>query len=140
MQGEVYGLRILEADPAEGMLEALKTLKTRNIKMILISHKTKTPYKGPPYKLRESAMLWLEKYGFFDKHGLDWSTEDIFFEDSIDKKIDRIRNTSCDYFIDDLVIELLPDATKGIYYCPSSKEKKTYNTMRNWSEALALIE
>lgn len=48
LQGEVYGLRILEAEPAEGMLEALRGIKRLNIKMVLISHKTRKPYKGQP--------------------------------------------------------------------------------------------
>ena len=142
MQGEVYGPRILEAPPAEGMLRALQTLKKKNMKMILVSHKTKTPYKGPAYNLRESAMSWLDKHGFFDQDGLGWTEENIFFEDSIDKKIDRIKYASCKYFVDDLpkVIELLPRTTLGIYYCPTSKEETSYCTMRNWSEAEGLIK
>ena len=47
LQGEVYGRRILEAEPAEGMLNALKRLKKDGVQMRLVSHKTKTPYKGP---------------------------------------------------------------------------------------------
>ena len=42
LQGEVYGLRILEAEPAEGMVEALCKLRERGIEMVLVSHKTKT--------------------------------------------------------------------------------------------------
>ena len=37
--------------------------------MILISHKTVTPHKGPAYKLRDAAIGWLEKKGFFNELG-----------------------------------------------------------------------
>ena len=45
LQGEVYGPRILEAQPAVGMLKALGELHQRGVPMVLVSHKTKTPYK-----------------------------------------------------------------------------------------------
>ena len=62
LQGEVYGLRILEAEPAEGMLKALAELHKRGIPMVLVSHKTTTPYKGPAYDLHQAALSWLNKY------------------------------------------------------------------------------
>ena len=49
LQGEVYGLRILEAEPASGMLKALTELHQRAIPMVLVSHKTRFPYKGPAH-------------------------------------------------------------------------------------------
>ena len=65
LQGEVYGLHILKAEPAEGMLEALYELRQQGIPMVLVSHKTRTPYKGPAYDLHQAALSWLEKYEFF---------------------------------------------------------------------------
>ena len=79
LQGEVYGLRILEAEPAEGMLKALGKLHQRGIPMVLVSHKTRTPYKGPAYDLHQAAWSWLEKHSFFDPVGLDWNHNQIFF-------------------------------------------------------------
>ena len=61
LQGEVYGLRILDANPAEGMLNALDNLKLMGIPMVLVSHKTRFPYKGPQYDLHQAAMNWLNK-------------------------------------------------------------------------------
>ena len=46
LQGEVYGLRILEAKPADGAISALKEIHKRNIPMILISHKTRPPTRS----------------------------------------------------------------------------------------------
>ena len=65
MQGEVYGLKILEAEPAEGMMEALKGLSSSGIEMVIVSHKTRTPYKGPAYDMHKAALEWLEEHHFF---------------------------------------------------------------------------
>ena len=86
LQGEVYGSRILDAEPAEGMLETLGELHQHGIQMVLVSHKTRTPYKGPSYDLREAAYGWLEKHNFFDKEGLNWSTNQVHFESTKEEK------------------------------------------------------
>ena len=70
LQGEVYGARILEAEPAEGMLEVLAKLHQRGIPMVLVSHKTQIPYKGPAYNLHEAAQSWLKQYNFLKKTAL----------------------------------------------------------------------
>ena len=83
LQGEVYGLRLLEAAPADGMLFALGKLKQLGIPMVLVSHKTRRPYKGPAFDLHQAAWNWLEKYGFFEIDGLAWSRDQVFFEESL---------------------------------------------------------
>ena len=69
IQGEVYGSRIIDATPAEGMVEALLKLKKEGVKMVIVSHKTKTPYKGTQYNLHQAAINWLEKWNFLKKVG-----------------------------------------------------------------------
>ena len=64
LQGEVYGKRIHEAEETKGVIEALKYLQKEGIEMVIISHKTRYPYKGPKYDLHESAWNWLEKRDF----------------------------------------------------------------------------
>ena len=34
--------------------------------MVLISHKAKTPFLGPPYDLHKAAIDWLTEYNFFE--------------------------------------------------------------------------
>ena len=46
LQGEVYGLRIANADQPQGMYTALMELKERGYKLKIVSHKTKYPIKG----------------------------------------------------------------------------------------------
>ena len=52
-QGEVYGLRILEAEPAKGVLESLMGLKELDVPMVLVSHKTK-------FLLRVHLMIYVK--------------------------------------------------------------------------------
>ena len=89
------------------MLEKLKELKQEGIKMVLVSHKTKHPYKGPKYDLHKAAWSWLEKYNFFKDNGLGWNQEDVFFEISKEKKIERIEKLGCTHYVDDLEEVLL---------------------------------
>ena len=136
LQGEVYGLRILEAEPAEGMLEALAELHRRDIPMLLVSHKTYTPYKGPAYNLHQAAWNWLEKNGFFSSDGLDWSRNQVFFEESKQAKLARIKAQRCTHYVDDLpeILEMLPSDIMPILYDPTNSHSATnYLHLTNWS-------
>ena len=139
LQGEVYGLHILDAEPAFGMLETLKDLNRQGIPMIIISHKTQKPYKGPAYDLRRAAIEWLEKHDFFKSEGLNWEKNQVIFEDTKDKKIKRIEMEGCSHYIDDLIeiISALPATVKGLHYCPNAKEEdvmKGKRILKNWKE------
>ena len=141
LQGEVYGLRILEAEPAEGMLKALGELQQRGIPMVLVSHKTRTPYKGPAYDLHEAAWSWLEKNGFFAPDELGWGRDQVFFEESKDNKIARIKAKKCTHYVDDLpeIIEMLPPEIKGIIYDPNNIYSNKESIIKNWVELNRLI-
>ena len=138
LQGEVYGLRILEAEPAIGMLKALDMLQKRGVQMVLVSHKTRTPYKGPAHNLHEAAWSWLEKNGFFSKSGLNWKENQIFFEESKSNKINRIKNLNCTHYIDDLeeILDLLPSKIKRMQYNPGKHKEsgKKYLVLKSWKE------
>ena len=124
LQGEVYGLRILEAEPADGMLKALNELHQRGIPMVLVSHKTRTPYKGPAYDLHQAAWSWLEQHGFFSHDGLGWSRGQVFFEESKQAKVTRIEALGCSQYVDDLpeILEMLPSSIQGILYDPTRQQ------------------
>jgi len=143
LQGEVYGKRIEEAEPAEGMLETLRTIQSRGFKLLLISHKTKVPYAGPSYDLHNAAKSWLNKYGFFSKDGLSWSNDQVYFEDSKQNKVSRIIETGCNYFIDDLpeILTSLPNSIQGILYDPlHSNSNKFEFRINSWIELLSMKE
>ena len=146
LQGEVYGLNILRAEPAVGMIEALKEIHKRGVKMVLVSHKTKTPYKGPKYDLHEAARSWLIKTNLLGESSiLNWTEKDIYFEDTKEKKIERIKSCMCTYYIDDLpeILTALPCEVKKIHYKPNRLKNEKSNPglhiMTKWSELNQLI-
>lgn len=141
LQGEVYGLRILEAEPAEGMLQALDMLQKRGVQMVLVSHKTRTPYKGPNYDLHQAAWSWLEEHGFFSPNGLNWKNNQIFFENTKEDKVKRIKTEGCTHYVDDLqeIIEMLPPKVKGILYDPNNVYPNTENSIHSWKNISQLI-
>ncbi len=143
LQGEVYGARILEAEPAQGMLTALSKAKNRGIKMVLVSHKTKTPYKGPKYDLHQSAWNWLEKHNFFDSIGLNWGREQVFFAETKAEKVLKIKELKCTHYVDDLIeiLKLLPDEIKKIHYTLyTDSQDNTVTSMNHWNQLETIIK
>jgi len=135
LQGEAYGLRILEAEPAKGMLKALSEVNKRGIPMVLVSHKTRVPYKGPGYNLHQAAWGWLEKHGFFDLNGLAWNRNQVFFEESKSAKIARIEEQGCSHYVDDLpeILQMLPSNVQGILYDPNnSYPNQNFLQLTDW--------
>lgn len=141
MQGEVYGSKIHEAEPAENVLKELKKIKDKGCQISIISHKTKHPYKGPKYDLHESAIEWLKKHKFFDQTFLNLRREDVYFEETKERKIERIKKLGCTHYIDDLysIVEML-DGTqiKAIHYTNDAQSKANYR-MKNWSDLESII-
>ena len=144
IQAEVYGNRILEAEPSKGVIKALLELRQKNVGMYIISHKTQYPYKGPKYNLHESATKWLEKNNFFDSSGLKFTREDVFFEVSKLKKVNKIHDLECTHFIDDLpeILELINSDCSKILYNPFNKEikKNRYLNLKKWDDLKNLIK
>ena len=140
LQGEVYGRRIMEAEPAKGMLKALKEIHERGIQTVLISHKTKIPYKGPSYDLRKAAWDWLNHYGFLDKAGLGWDEERVFFASTKAIKIEMIKELGCTHYVDDLpeILDMLPKEVCKILYNPD-KRRTTYKSFTDWNMAASMI-
>ena len=107
--------------------------------MAIVSHKTRTPYKGPKYDL-EKRNAWLRHHRFFDQDVLDWSEDEIHFADTKEEKIGKIIEINCDAYIDDLkeILEKLPENMLKIHYDKDSISKvgtSGIKTMGNWDEA-----
>ena len=138
LQGEVYGLRILEAEPAEGMLETLTELHENGIPMVLVSHKTATPYKGPAYDLRQAAWSWLKQYKFFEKTGLNWQSSQVHFEAEKKDKIQKIHDLNCSHYIDDLpeILQCLSPEIKKYLYSPDQSTNSLLGCkiIKKWEE------
>ena len=142
LQGEIYGVRIFEASQTEGMFSALKNLTNRGINLYIISHKTKNPYKGISYDLHNSALDWLHKNLFFEKSGVNISRENVYFEDTKEKKVQRIEAIGCSHFIDDLpeIHQMLPSKIKRILYSKKEVDKFSGITMKHWNNLEGIIK
>ena len=100
LQGVMYGTRIGEADLAPGLEELLLECARRGVRVGVVSHKTEFPALGPRVSLREAAKGFLEVRGFFTKLGLD--RKDVFFESTLQAKVERVLTEGHGAFVDDL--------------------------------------
>ena len=143
MQGEVYGNRIMEAIPYEGMFEALLRLKNTGLKMCLVSHKTRRPYIGENYDLHQAARDWLIANLFYDEKGLNWNDNQAFFELTKEDKVKRIVSLRCTHYIDDLpeILEMIPDNITRILFAPDKNNeiKSEWLILKSWSDLPNLL-
>ena len=114
----------------------------RGVSMVLVSHKTRRPYKGPAYDLHKATWGWLEKHDFFDPDGLGWSREQVFLEESKQAKVARIEALGCTHYVDDLpeILEMLPSSIQGILYDPlNSQPNNNFLKLNNWANLSKII-
>lgn len=133
LQGYIYGPGLTLATPFEGIQNFLNYAVKNKHDISIISHKTLHPYRGPKYNLQEFAKKWL-------KEKLDTNMIKIFFELTLQEKLSRIRDSKCDYFIDDLP-ELLfeenfPTFTKKVLFDPQNRYPKDdrYLKFSSWKD------
>lgn len=102
LQGEVYGARLLEAEPFPGVTEFFVICRQRGIPIRIISHKSRYPALGKPYDLHRAAMAWLDKHGFFAANSIGLSDHVVVFSPDREQKIQHIVRHQCTSFVDDL--------------------------------------
>ena len=121
LQGYVYGKRMLDADVYSGFINFLHFAIKNNIEVSIISHKTVYPYLGDKYNLHDSAREFIAKF-LTSKNKNLVSKKNIFFELTQEKKAERVREESCDFFIDDLpeifLLKNFPAETNKILFDP----------------------
>ena len=143
LQGEVYGKNIMDAEIYKDVLETFKYLLKKNIKIKIISHKTKYPYIGEKIDLRLSAFRWIEDRILNKISNLKFSKSDIFFENTIAEKINKIQELNCDIYVDDLqeILDQLPKKIQKILFSPIYNIQENYNfkVMKSWSEFYDII-
>jgi len=99
-QSLLYTEGLNYAEPSPGLMEFLEFLKYSNVRISIISHKTKkTQERFGALNLREPAIKWLELHGILGKY---LPNSSVFFSDTQDQKIDLILEENPDLFIDDL--------------------------------------
>ena len=133
MQAEIY----------KGVKESFKYLLKKNIKIKIISHKTQYPYMGEKVDLRLSALKWIESNILNEISDINFTRSDIFFENTIGEKVNKIKELSCDIYVDDLpeILDLLPDKIKRVLFSSSANidVNYKYKVMKSWSEFIDII-
>ena len=144
IQGEIYGRYIMKAKLFRGFIKLFRYLLKRNIKIYIVSHKTKYPYLGKKINLRKAATKWIKKNIIDINKDLHFSMKDVYFENNIKKKINRIVKLKCDIFIDDLpqILNLLPKNINKFLFNSSlkKKSKKNFKIIESWIEFYNLIK
>lgn len=124
LQGKVYGKHMMLAEVFPGFYEFLCLSKLRGHNVFIVSHKSEFGhFDEEQVPLREQAMAWLAKNGFFQKNGFPLKRQSVFFESTREGKIQQIRDLACTHFVDDLreVFEapLFPADVNKILFRPS---------------------
>lgn len=122
LQGQAYGPRIQEANPAEGVLEFLARCRGQGVEVHVISHKTAHASVDPSRTdLRTAARDWLAGHGFFSE-ATGLGPQHFHCGATRQEKVDLIRAARCTHFIDDLLETFLeatfPTEVQAILYAP----------------------
>jgi hypothetical protein len=139
-QGTLYGPGMELAEPFEGALETMLQLIADRHRLVIISHRSRAPYAGPPHDLHAAARSWTAKR--LQSLGLFLSTLDhanaVNFLETREEKIAMIGKLACDVFVDDLPEVLndehFPFQTMPVLFDPAREHVATDNThpMNDW--------
>ncbi|HLG68796.1 MAG TPA: hypothetical protein VK009_00070 [Chloroflexota bacterium] len=141
LQSVVYGERLLEAAPFPGALEFIRTCRRSGIAVRIVSQKTRYPYLGGRHDLHARAHQWLADAGFYDRARAGLLPQDVYFEATLQDKLERVRELRCDVFVDDLTKVLLaaefPQGVERVLFDPYSEAPSGWQFPRvcSWLEA-----
>ncbi len=137
LQGLGYGPDITRARPFDGVTDTMRWLRDRGVETHVVSHKTKTPYRGEPHDLHAAARR------FLDHHGLSPTVvpaERVHLELTKDAKLQRIAALGCTHFIDDLPEFLgepaFPDGVTRWLFDPANRyrDETRFDRFASWSQ------
>ncbi len=141
LQTYSYGPGMRDAHAMEGVKQFIASCKARDIPVRIVSHKTEfANYGDPTVNLRKAAIDWMEREGLLGSGPHAVAREHVFFEDSRERKIGRIRALGVTHFVDDLEETFLdatfPAAVRRILFAPRqpSGRAELWTTVATWSE------
>ena len=101
LQGTVYGRRMTEATIFPGVIDFLHMAEGAGAEVVIVSHRTLHPARGPAYDLHRAARDWVDLH-LVGEHGSLLPSERLFFELTKEEKLRRIGACGCEFFVDDL--------------------------------------
>lgn len=118
LQARVYGPGIRHARLMNGARTFLDECIRREVPLAIVSHKSRYAAQDPGgVDLRQAAREWLARQNLGIAH------DRVFFEETREAKLGRIRSLECRYFVDDLTEVLLdprfPPSTQRLWLTES---------------------
>ncbi|MBN1870826.1 MAG: hypothetical protein JW847_09660 [Candidatus Omnitrophica bacterium] len=114
LQATVYGQAMRGAIMNIGVKEFFRSCRMKRIPTYIISHKTKYAAEDEQkIDLRKVALDWMEEQGFFGQKEMGLARDQVYFESTRQKKIERIRKMGCTCFVDDLQETFLEPSFPG---------------------------
>lgn len=143
LQGHVYGPGLEIAKPYPGALDCLRELAAAGVAVRIVSHKTRTPHRGPQHDLHRMALEWLRGNAFISPSLL--RREDVFLEETLEAKAERASRLECTHFVDDMerffTHPAFPEATERLLFRPAgSADGIACDGMRAFSSWVKLRE
>jgi hypothetical protein len=141
-QAIMYGPGISEAKLISHVGEFFRLCRMKNVSVYIISHKGEYAAQDTNgINLRTAALQWMYDNHFFSKNGLGLDQESIFFCNTRQEKIQKIKQLECNYFIDDLeetfLEEDFPPTVQGILYAPVADHSQAIEKLMiatDWKE------
>lgn len=146
LQSQVYGPRIGESVPYEGMLAALLAWHEYGHRLTVVSHKSSHSNWNPGIELQQAAMGWLKRHGLINTPPATSIISAVYFEPDQVQKVARIAELACDVFIDDklavLSSETFPVNTIPGFFDPNKSNHDAHEAVRfhSWWQIRDWIE
>jgi hypothetical protein len=140
LQGWVYGKGISGAEIYPGVQEFLGACRQAGSDVYIVSHKTRFGHQDPDrVDLRAAAGDWLRATGLIGGENPALRIDDIYFEDTLAAKVERLARLNLDVFIDDLadVFEQphFPRDVRSILFDHSGNARPgPYKPIASWDE------
>jgi len=102
LQGTAYGPRITAAESFPGVKEFLARCRAAGVRVAVVSHKSRRPYRGAGHDLHAAAHAFLAAHGFYESSDTGLSPDRVFLEETLAAKLGRVGSLGCAAFVDDL--------------------------------------
>lgn len=139
LQTQCYGPGMCDARPMEGVQGFIATCNARELPVWIVSHKTEFANFGDPsVNLRRAALDWMEQHGFFASRAFSIARQRVVFEETRDRKIQRIRELGITHFVDDLEETFrepsFPEDVVRILYSSQPPPGGPWQAFSSWSD------
>jgi hypothetical protein len=139
LQTQCYGAGMCDARPMDGVKDFIASCNARQLPVWIVSHKTEFANFGDPtVNLRSAALEWMQQQEFFSSRGFGIPRERVIFEETREKKIDRIRALGITHFVDDLeetfLEESFPQGVAQLLYSPQATCNGRWRAFSSWND------